>query len=355
MKTACLLTVFGLIAMSPAIAETQSKPYIDNRSDATELVRSFYNAIDRREFARAWSYFGDKKPAKDLAEFARSFEGASRVELTLGDITTKDGAEGSEYLVPASVVVRSSNAEKYRDFGKGKDPDERHLDGCIAVRATKPKSTDTSFTPMWIEQVDLKRTSGEYWERSNCGQTAEPAVLMRARVVKAFASAYASCPTLQADAGEDAGPEVHELTYREKFAKPEDPDKHATLYRFDCGSGAYNSNEIFYLAGEDGWFRQLQFTHPEYNVEYEDVEDAQKVKSITITGYQTDDSLANTEFSPETQALTYQFLWQGVGDAFTRGRYIFRDGNFMLVKYEIDAASNGEVDPITVIDLPTSP
>lgn len=344
MKTACLLTAFGLMAASPAFAETPPKPYIDNRSEAAELVRSFYNAIERREFARAWSYFGDKKPAKDMAEFTRTFEGASRVELMVGDITAKESTEGSDYLVPVSVAM------------KAKDGSEKVFSGCIAARLPKPKP-DTGFTPMQIEQADLKSAEGSSSSPPSCGETASPAAIMRARVIKAFSNTYAgSCTSLQADAEDDAAnPEVHELAYRLPHLKPEDPDRHATLYRFDCGWGAYNSNEVFYLADEAGEFSQLQFTHPEYTVEYEGPEDAQKAKSITVIGYQAEASLSNTEFSPETQTLTFLSKWQGNGDTSTRGEYLFRQGAFTLIKYEVDATADDKVEPITVIDLATAP
>lgn len=357
MKTACLLIVFGLIAVSPAIAEP--KPYIDNRSDAAELVRSFYNAIDRREFARAWSYFGDKKPAKDVAELARSFEGASRVEVMVGTMSTVEDAKGSDHRVSASIVVKSKNADKYKDSWPDKDPDEKNFTGCITVHLAK--SSDGSFVPMRIEQLDLK-SEKDFSHPQDCDAAAKPVTAMRARVLKAFADTYADCPTLGPDAREDVGPEEFELTYRYSYDQPENPDRHATLYRFSCGSGAYNSSDIFYLADDDR-LQPLQFTHPEYDVQYEGplpveregTADPSIVKSITITGYQSEDSLANTEFTPETQTLTFKFLGRGMGDQFVSGEYVFREGEFRLVKYEIDDTDNEVVDPITVIDLVAAP
>lgn len=358
MKTACLLIVFGLIAVPPAIAEP--KPYIDNRSDAAELVCSFYNAIDRHEFARAWSYFGDKKPAKDVAELAGSFEGASRVELMVGDITSKEDSEGSEYRVPASIIVKSKNADKYKEPWREKDPDEKNFTGCVTVRRAKPG--DGSFAPMRIEQFDLK-SEKDFSRPQSCGATDEPAAIMRARVIKAFTATHADCKSLEPNAEDDPGPETFELTYRISYAKPEDPDQHATLYHFNCGTvSPYNTDEIFYLA-EENWFHPLQFTEPEYDVDFEEsqsVEDEgsyvpQRVRSIKITGYQTKGTLSNAEFDPETLTLTSMPLGRGMGDQFTRGEYVFRDGEFTLVKYEIDPTDNEKQDPITVIDLAVAP
>ena len=52
-------------------ADAQELPYLDNRTDSVALVRSLYNAINRKEYARAWSYYGDEKPSKSLEDFRR--------------------------------------------------------------------------------------------------------------------------------------------------------------------------------------------------------------------------------------------------------------------------------------------
>ena len=75
MKTACLLTAFGLMAASPAFAETQPKPYIDNRSEAAELIRSFYNAIERRECNVCFGWKADVQNFSDIHSLGRSSSG----------------------------------------------------------------------------------------------------------------------------------------------------------------------------------------------------------------------------------------------------------------------------------------
>ncbi|MGO4843166.1 DUF1176 domain-containing protein, partial [Rhizobiaceae sp. 2RAB30] len=47
--------------------------------------------------------------------------------------------------------------------------------------------------------------------------------------------------------------------------------------------------------------------------------------------------------------------WRGVGDASSTGTYIFREGTFTLVKYDVDASYDGEINPETVLDFNSGP
>ncbi|HVY51583.1 MAG TPA: hypothetical protein VHA07_08475, partial [Devosia sp.] len=51
-----LLPVAAL-AVSPALAAPPA--YLDDRSTPEAVIASFYNAINRQEYARAWSYYED--------------------------------------------------------------------------------------------------------------------------------------------------------------------------------------------------------------------------------------------------------------------------------------------------------
>ncbi|TIR87704.1 MAG: DUF1176 domain-containing protein, partial [Mesorhizobium sp.] len=55
--------LFSLAAIGRSALAAEAA-YIDDRSSAEAVVRSLYSAINRHEFARAWGYFGDTKPAK---------------------------------------------------------------------------------------------------------------------------------------------------------------------------------------------------------------------------------------------------------------------------------------------------
>ncbi|TIU22776.1 MAG: DUF1176 domain-containing protein, partial [Mesorhizobium sp.] len=87
-----LLSLVG-IGQSALAAEV---PYIDDRSSAEAVVRSLYSAIGRHEFARAWGYYGDTKPAKDFNAFVKGYDNTDTVEVKTGAVSD-EGAAGSIY------------------------------------------------------------------------------------------------------------------------------------------------------------------------------------------------------------------------------------------------------------------
>ena len=74
---------FSCVASQSLAQETR---YIDDRSSAAAIVNSFYNAVNRKEYARAWDYFGDEKPAKDIEVFAKGYENTTQVNVATGNI-----------------------------------------------------------------------------------------------------------------------------------------------------------------------------------------------------------------------------------------------------------------------------
>ena len=90
----CVLALASLPAPAPAQAADAS-PYLDDRSTPESLVRSLYNAINRQEYARAYTYF-DPPPAADFDAYVAGFENTERVDLALGE-PFEEGAAGSTF------------------------------------------------------------------------------------------------------------------------------------------------------------------------------------------------------------------------------------------------------------------
>ena len=65
--------------------------------------------------------------------------------------------------------------------------------------------------------------------------------------------------------------------------------------------------------------------------------------------------LANSSYDEATMSITSNAKWRGVGDASSAGTWIFRDGEFTLVRYDVDASYDGEINPETVLDFQTAP
>ena len=80
-----------------------------------------------------------------------------------------------------------------------------------------------------------------------------------------------------------------------------------------------------------------------------------KVEAIDIIGFQAADRLVNSEYDGTTKTITSYPKWRGIGDASSTGKWIFRNGDFTLVQYEVDASYDDEINPETVLDYDTAP
>ncbi|MGD9480240.1 hypothetical protein [Shinella sp. G-2] len=137
---ACILSCGPIHAAEP--------DYYDNRSDAAALVTSLYNAIDRKEYARAWDYFGERKPAADFQAFAQGYATTEAVDVVTGAVS-EEGAAGSVYYqVP--VAIRAHHA----------DGTEAVFAGCYVVRQVNPAIQEPPFRPLQIESGSLDRRTG---------------------------------------------------------------------------------------------------------------------------------------------------------------------------------------------------
>ena len=134
-----------LLLLAAASAAAQSGPdYLDDRSDGPALVRSYYNAIDRREYARAYAYFGDAPPVPTYGAFAGGYADTLRTELRLGPDQPDADMGGVTHFV--GVVLRATRA----------DGSEQVFSGCYQVRQPAWWKTDPPvFAPLHIGEAKL--------------------------------------------------------------------------------------------------------------------------------------------------------------------------------------------------------
>lgn len=340
------VVILGLAPVLPAAGAEPS--YLDDRSSAESLVRSLYNAIDRKEYSRAFSYFAEP-PAKDLETYAKGYSDTESVELLTGRATSEGAAGSVYYSLP--VAIRATAA----------DGSERLFAGCYTLRLANPQVQESSFTPLHIESGKLKPAEGALEdalpEKCGDGPPAPPvdAALEQAR--KAFAASYGgTCDSLAADAEEGAAePETHTIAFNYPYDEESEPKREAKLFRFWCMSGAYNEVHVYYLARDSGEVSQLQFATPELDIRYENDDPEGAVREVNLIGFTAQDQLVNSEYDEATLTLTSHAKWRGAGDASENGTWIFRSGTFSLVKYDVDASYDGEINPETVIDYHSGP
>ena len=93
---------------SPAPDAISVDRYLDDRSDAVQVVRSVYNAVNRHEYARSYSYWEPEAAAEQLppyAAFKAGYQETASVELETGTVTGDAGARQLYYRVPVVLTV----------------------------------------------------------------------------------------------------------------------------------------------------------------------------------------------------------------------------------------------------------
>lgn len=345
---ALLATTLALLATGAAIAA--EPPYLDDRSDAAALIRSFYNAINRQEYSRAWDYFVEVKPAKDFKSFVTGFEQTGKVEVETGEAGA-EGAAGSTYF-NLPVAIRATS----------KDGSEAIFSGCYTARLANPQIQEPPFIGLRIEKGELKPATADSLAKAlpaSCGDGPAPApkdaALERARA--AFIAARAeSCNALSPGPDEgQAEPDEYTIGFHGRNDAEADPERKVRLFRFHCTAGAYNEVHVYYLANDAGEVHELHFATPELDIHYEGGNSEGKVEAINVVGYNTIGELLNSSYDEATHTITSHGKWRGVGDASSNGTWLFRDGEFSLVQYDVDASYDGEVNPQTVLDYNTAP
>jgi Protein of unknown function (DUF1176) len=143
--------------------------------------------------------------------------------------------------------------------------------------------------------------------------------------------------------------ESHELRYRYSYETADQPDHISTLFMFPCGSGAYNTNEVYYLAGEYNEISALGFAVPDYDYVYVDPDESTKLKSLTLRGFSVQSTLVNSGYEPESKTINSFSKWRGIGDASSSGTWRFVEGRFVLTDYAVDPTYDGEETPFDVI------
>jgi len=137
--------------------------YLDNRSTATDVVRSLYNAINRHEYLRAWSYFHEPE-RPDFENFA---EGYAETEFARLEVSNEgsEGAAGTVYwTVPVAIeAVRSDGTTKL-------------FAGCYTLSQANPAIQATPpFQPIGIRKGEIRETSGSLQDAipTDCGDRNE--------------------------------------------------------------------------------------------------------------------------------------------------------------------------------------
>ncbi len=138
----------GVVLGTPA-ALSAPPAYSDDRSTPEALVQSLYNAINRKEYLRAWSYFQPGATPAYTA-FKAGYADTASVEVKLGKASA-EGATGSvQTRLPVTIRAHQS------------DGTSTVFAGCYTLVQVDPSVQDAPpFRPIQIAMAHLQAsTSG---------------------------------------------------------------------------------------------------------------------------------------------------------------------------------------------------
>ena len=143
-------------SVSMAQSEAEQPAYLDDRSTPVQLVLSYFNAIDRSEYARGYGYFGAEE-APNFDSWQSGFDDVARTEVSFGQMAVEGAAGSIYYQLP--VVADYQRAEG-----------EHHVErGCISIRFVDPaKQERPPFTPMYILSADLSSEDQQGFAPAKC-------------------------------------------------------------------------------------------------------------------------------------------------------------------------------------------
>lgn len=125
-----------------------AKYFLDDRSTPASIIRSFYNAINRKEYVRAYSYFVTKNattPPPAYDQFAAGYKNTATVQLATGTITSGAGAGQVNYGVPVKLTVKNA------------DGSTQTFSGNYELHKAQPANFGTPpFEPLGISGANIK-------------------------------------------------------------------------------------------------------------------------------------------------------------------------------------------------------
>ncbi|WP_068086684.1 hypothetical protein [Polycladidibacter stylochi] len=151
-KTACLTAGVSSLLLSPAGAiEFPSATgqgnieYMDDRSSPQAVIASFYNAINSRQYPRAYSYYEGGVAPADYSKWAQGFAQTAHVRVITGSTQPSPGAGQIYWSLPVAIEATQ------------KDGHKQVFAGCYQFHMANPGMiTSPPYSPIAIQKGNLK-------------------------------------------------------------------------------------------------------------------------------------------------------------------------------------------------------
>ena len=133
--------------VTPALADAPQ--YVDDRSTAVSVIQSFYNAITRKEYARAWSYYEDGQGVAEFDTFQKGYADTASVSVAYGAVSQEGAAGSTYYTLPLSLDAVSTSGK------------HAYFAGCYTLRLANPAiQAAPPFRPLHIVEGHLSAAKG---------------------------------------------------------------------------------------------------------------------------------------------------------------------------------------------------
>jgi hypothetical protein len=135
----------------PVHASIDVNHFIDDRTDAVTVLQSLYNAVNRGEYVRAYSYWEPTAGGLPPFEtFRAGYQQTAAVALLTGDVGEDHGLGHVYDAVPVVLKVTATTG------------DTQTFSGCYGLLEAAPGSQTTPpFVPLQIGKATLAQVSGD--------------------------------------------------------------------------------------------------------------------------------------------------------------------------------------------------
>lgn len=124
--------------------------YLDDRSNSVQVIRSYFNAVNRHEYVRAYDYWQNQAALPALDDFVAGYENTMSVQLVVGAETLDAGA-GQLYSVVPVVLIAQTAAGQTETFA-----------GCYTLHLSNPTIQATPpFQPWGIQSAEIHQVANE--------------------------------------------------------------------------------------------------------------------------------------------------------------------------------------------------
>lgn len=143
--------------LTTAAGAQEQAPYVDDRSTPEAVIQSYYSAINRHEYARAYSYFG-RNTAPEYDGWESGYARTGEVGVSFGQVAQEGAAGSIYYTLPVTLDVTPSDGGPHRFFT-----------GCYQLRLAQPTNQTPPFEGIHIESGDLHPGGTSGFAPAKCG------------------------------------------------------------------------------------------------------------------------------------------------------------------------------------------